>query len=57
MPVVVLFSQSYLPSQGRLELANPRLFSVISLSAAVSSILSLNVSYGNTEDVRAEELN
>lgn len=57
MPVVVLFSQSYPPSQGRLELANPRLFSVISLSAAVSSILSLNVSYRNTEDVRAEELN
>lgn len=53
LPVVVLFSRSYPPSHGRLEFANPRLFSVISLSAAVSSILSLNVSYRNTEDAHA----
>lgn len=42
LPAVVLLPQSYLPSQGRFERTNPKPFCVISLSAAASSVLSMN---------------
>lgn len=42
LPEVVWLHRSYLPSQGRFEGTNPGPFSALSLSAAASSVLSMN---------------